>query len=297
MHGLGAIVQTPQHKPKKLNSAALSHLLSQAVEFLVKFKLPDSWKRLIFLGILILIAHGVWKVFCGTGEDIAGKLFHSSEHAVANNNLKDDEKKLASAIQSINPKTVPLAAKHRLKEQTLKVKSRAVNQFKLTTYFYKQFFIAVSMSTMGAVVSVVTLFSISKTGWDNCKSKPLVDIFIVSAGVTVLFSSSIFVFQLEKNITENKTLYLAYAALEDRILTYLATQQFRLSQLANSEVGSSSSTKKEIKRFENRPLEVISLIDGELAAINNIAIGFDATKIPNYQDLQKLTNEVSSNDR
>jgi hypothetical protein len=244
-----------------------------------------------FLLFLILVAYGGWNLLCRTGAGIADTLFRSAEHAIADQNFgKTYAEKLSSYANNLNASA---AEKQRLRDQALEVRVRAVSQFEMTKYFYRQFFVAISMSAIGAVVSAVTLFSMSKLGWDNCKSKPLVTVFVVSSGVTVFFSSSIFIFQLENNIAENKKLYLAYSALEDRVLSYMASGQFRLATSAAIAGTSATSTSIQSSGFVKEPAGVISYIDGELAASNNIAIGFDANKIPNYQDLQQLTNEAS----
>lgn len=251
-----------------------------------------------FLIFLLLIAYCGWFILCKTSENIANTLFIASEHSIdGSNNLKapDAVRKWLSeeAFYTNNLNKAPDAARKRLKEQALEVRLKAIQQFERTKYFYRQFFVAISMSAIGAVISAVTLFTISKSGWDNCKNKSLITIFVVSSGITIFFSSSIFIFQLENNIAENKKLYLGYAALEDRILSYFATEKFRLANLPTSETSSKVSASVLAQGFINDSSEVISYIDGELAAINNIAIGFDVEKIPNYQDMQKLTNEAA----
>ena len=85
-----------------------------------------------------------------------------------------------------------------------------------------------------------------------------------------------------KKWLNNKTeLYLAYAALEDRIISYLVTQEFFVNK------GSAESQKI------TKPTQVIQSIDSELATLNNIAIGFDSTKIPNYQELYKTIPSIN----
>jgi hypothetical protein len=248
-------------------------------------------KQRAFLLFLIFTAYCSWCLLCKTGAGISNTLFQSSEHTTTDTDFrKTYTEKLTSYANTLDASA---AEKQRLRDQALEVRIRAISQFEMTKYFYRQFFVAISMSAMWAVVSAVTLFSMSKLGWDNCKSKPLVAVFVVSSGVTVFFSSSIFIFQLESNIAENKKLYLAYSALEDRVLSYMASGQFRLATPISTELATTTSTSSQSLGFVKEPEAVISYIDGELAAINNIAIGFDANKIPNYQDLQKLSNDAS----
>ncbi|MBD1864550.1 MULTISPECIES: hypothetical protein [Trichocoleus] len=286
-------VTTPPTQPQE-QKENVPGLMGQAAYGVSRFflLLVDYCEERAILIFLLLLAYGGWFLLCRTGQDISNKLFNSYEHSIVSSNIKDSnfrEKYQESLRPYVNDLNSPEPVKERLIAQALEVKIKAVSEFEMTKYFYTQFFVAVSMASIGAVISAVTLFSMSKSGWDNCKSRPLVTIFVVSSGITVFFSSSIFIFQLESNIAENKKLYLGYAALEDRILSYLSTKQFALSTVDAPVNPGQAKTRS----FIDKTTEVISYIDGELAAINNIAIGFDAAKIPNYQDLQKLTNEAS----
>jgi hypothetical protein len=136
------------------------------------------------------------------------------------------------------------------------------------------------MASISAIIAAICLLLISKVGWEKAKN-PTVNIFIVSSAIFTLFSTFIFMFKQESNITDNKKLYLAYAALEDRITSYLVTNEFFVNK------GSSESQKI------TKPTQVIQSIDSELATLNNIAIGFDSTKIPNYQELYKTIPPIN----
>ncbi|MBD2119320.1 hypothetical protein [Trichocoleus sp. FACHB-262] len=174
-------------------------------------------------------------------------------------------------------------AKQRLVEQTKEIQGRVRSHVQVTKYFYVQYFVSVTTATVSAVIAAICLFSISKSGWSNTKNS-LLSLFVVSFGFATIFSAYIVVFKYEENISQNKTLYLAYAALEDRVSSYFATGQFLINSAQGERTAITNSS------------QVIQFIDDELATINNIAIGFDATKIPNYQDYQNLGDGTSSND-
>lgn len=170
--------------------------------------------------------------------------------------------------------------KQRLLEQISKIQAREKVHINVVKFFYIEYYISISMASVSAVIAAICLLLISKVGWDKAKN-PTVNIFIVSSTVVILFSTFILMFKQEDNITDNKKLYLAYAALEDRVISYLVTNEFLVNK------GSS-----EPQRI-TKPAEVIQSIDSELATLNNIAIGFDSTKIPNYQDLYKSIPSTS----
>lgn len=117
----------------------------------------------------------------------------------------------------------------------------------------------------------------SRQGWDRA-NRYVVNILIVSfgiAGVVTLFSA---LFKQEENISNNTRTYLAYIALDNRLNSYIATNQFTAIKAENI---ANTTQVQPLNNIKN----VINSVDDELATLNNIYIGFDATKIPNYRQL------------
>jgi hypothetical protein len=168
--------------------------------------------------------------------------------------------------------TIPDSQKRRLLEQIEETHKRAMIHLAVTRFFYVENFSAISLTTIAAIIAAVALLFITRKGWDRVH-RIIVYIFIVSTGTATLCSVFVVAFKYDSNITENKQLYIAYTALEERINSYFATGQFVIK--GNPE---QQKTLKE-------SVEVIQQIDSELATLHNIAIGFDLTKLPNYQEL------------
>jgi hypothetical protein len=82
------------------------------------------------------------------------------------------------------------------------------------------------------------------------------------------------VFEQQKNITENKALFLSYKALEDEVISY-------------------PMTGTNIKGEEKKPVQFINYIDAEMSRLGDIAIGFDSTKI-SYKGAFDITERSSS---
>ena len=172
----------------------------------------------------------------------------------------------------INNLTIPDSQKRRLIEQIEETHKRAMIHLAVTRFFYVENFSAISLTTIAAIIAAVALLFITRKGWDRVH-RIIVYIFIISTGTATLCSVFVVAFKYDSNITENKQLYIAYTALEERINSYFATGQFVMK--GNPE---QQKTLKE-------SVEVIQQIDSELATLHNIAIGFDLTKLPNYQEL------------
>lgn len=256
----------------------------------IKFLSKDSVTLFLliffaFLGVVLLNQRGNY---------IADKLFAPLEYDFSLTNIKINNQAKITAQQakelngerakrlkaySNNLKATEIE-KQRLLEQISKIQAREKVHINVVKFFYIEYYISISMASVSAVIAAICLLLISKVGWDKAKN-PTVNIFIVSSTVVILFSTFILMFKQEDNITDNKKLYLAYAALEDRVISYLVTDEFLVNK------GSS-----EPQRI-TKPAEVIQSIDSELATLNNIAIGFDSTKIPNYQDLYKSIPSTS----
>ncbi|MBD1921949.1 hypothetical protein H6F77_12720 [Microcoleus sp. FACHB-831] len=157
------------------------------------------------------------------------------------------------------------AEKQRIREQLQELRVRATTHVSIMMYFYSRFFTSISIASCSSVIAGVSLFFISKGGWDSA-NRYVVNIFIVASGSAVYFGTMPVMYRQEQNVADNKSLYLQYVALENEALSYLATGE----NINNKQL--------ELKRF-------IHYLDGQLAKTNQLAVGFDATQIPKYQEV------------
>jgi len=256
----------------------------------IKFLSKDS----VTLLLLLILAYLGIVLLSKRGNDVAYKLFAPLEYGFTPTNTKinNQAKTTAQQVEEFNLERAKRlknyfdnlkateVEKQRILEQIQKIQSRQKVNINVVKFFYIEYYISISMASISAIIAAICLLLISKVGWEKAKN-PTVNIFIVSSAIFTLFSTFIFMFKQESNITDNKKLYLAYAALEDRITSYLVTNEFFVNK------GSSESQKI------TKPTQVIQSIDSELATLNNIAIGFDSTKIPNYQELYKTIPPIN----
>lgn len=189
------------------------------------------------------------------------------------NTAASDEAKLlstetANATPSPTPPPVatptPLTAeqKDRLAAQKAQVQNLAKHHGKVMAFFYEAYYTALSVVLVMGVIVAVSLFAIAQDGWTN--ANPYVKtVFIVATAGVAFFGLWPPVFEQEKNISDNKALFLEYKTLKNEIESFPVTR---------------SNVKNEVKD----PNTFISYVDSEMARLGNIAIGFDYTKI-NYK--------------
>ncbi len=157
--------------------------------------------------------------------------------------------------------------KARLMDQFEQIQDRIKTHANVMGFFYKQYYISLSMICGGSVVASICLFFISKSGWERVNNA-LINIFIVSSSTVILFGNISLVFEQEENIKGNQALYLSYFALRNEMLSYWATQQ--------------ASTGDPIA-----PAKFIHYMDGRLQELSQIRLGFDATRITDLGDQMK----------
>lgn len=155
----------------------------------------------------------------------------------------------------------------RLEEDYSEVKGRMEHHLAVLRYFYANYFRAVIMGSVLGAIAGICLFYIANKGWTNANNLVVV-VFVFATVAGVFFLSYINVFREQENIADNKTLYLTYVALGNRLLTYCAT--------GTTDDVPQLSADKETRKF-----------DEQMAAANNIAIGFDYTKLADYKSVLK----------
>ena len=89
-------------------------------------------------------------------------------------------------------------------------------------YFYKQYFISISLSSTLDLIAGICVFFVSKVGWEK-SNNAVINIFFITAGAAILYQKLPELFQQGINLTSNKNLYLQYLDLRNKTLSYIAT--------------------------------------------------------------------------
>jgi hypothetical protein len=156
---------------------------------------------------------------------------------------------------------------NRIKEQLEEVRSRAKSHLHVMKFFFTRYYAAIVLISIAGAGAAATLVSITQKGWSN-SNEFTINIFFVTTAIAIFYRAVPASFQQQKNITDNKALFLKYWALENEIRSFVVT-----GQTMNK---STDSEKPIIKDF-------ISYVDQHLAQ-DNVALGFDEKSAPDYRN-------------
>jgi hypothetical protein len=156
--------------------------------------------------------------------------------------------------------------RNRIDEQFQQLRRRTKHHLEVMVDFYSWYYVAIIIASSAAAIAAIALFWISKTGWANASPTAVV-LFVITTTVAVYYRAFPGMFRQEQNIAENKKLYLEYVALENEVKSYCTTGENTQGQRLSCP-------------------EFIHYVDTRMARSNNVALGFDPTKLPTYQDLQ-----------
>jgi hypothetical protein len=162
------------------------------------------------------------------------------------------------------PGTTPGSASARLEQDYREIRSRMAHHLAVLEYFYANYFRAIFMGSILGAISGVCLFYIANKGWTNSNNYVIV-VFVFTTVTTAYYLSYVTIFREQENISDNKVLYLQYVALGNDILTYCST-------------GLTDDPQVSIDKYARQ-------VDTRMATVNNIAIGFDYTKIADYKQI------------
>jgi hypothetical protein len=162
----------------------------------------------------------------------------------------------------------------RLIAQFQEIETLATRHAKIMGFFYKQYYISLAMMGTSAAVAVISLFFISKVGWERA-SNAVINIFIVATGVVIFYGNMSLVFQQRNNLEASQKIYLSYSNLRNEVLSYWATGETIADERAT-------------------PAKFIHYVDRQLSSISLIQLGFDPNSIPDFSKrLDDLTNPTS----
>ena len=147
----------------------------------------------------------------------------------------------------------------RLKDQLQIIRDRAKHHGNVMAFFYVNYFVSIVMVMTAGLLVAITLFFIAQAGWTGCNSY-VKAAFIVGSAFVAFYGLFPPVFQQQKNITDNKELFLHYKSLENEVISYPIT----LLTLQGDPM---------------TPKQFINHVDFEMDRLGNIALGFDITKV------------------
>lgn len=147
----------------------------------------------------------------------------------------------------------------RIKAQLGIIRDRAKHHGNVMAYFYVNYFVSIVMVMTAGLLVAVTLFFIAQQGWTGTNSY-VRTVFIVASAYMAFYGLFSPVFQQQKNIADNKELFLHYKSLENEVESYPVT----LLTLQGE---------------PKSPKEFINHVDEELDRLGDIALGFDISKV------------------
>lgn len=153
----------------------------------------------------------------------------------------------------------------RLREQYEYVRTKQAHHLEVTAIFYKNYYLSLSMAMFAGFAATCLLAVVSKQGW-AATSPFAVTAFSICFGVASLYALFPAVFRQRENVEENAALVREYGNLAEEIRTFA---------LLGCELP------KVREEAPCSPAAVVREIDVRGAALNRIAIGFDAARLTN----------------
>jgi uncharacterized protein (DUF433 family) len=154
--------------------------------------------------------------------------------------------------------------KNRLTEQLKTINVLKGQHCRIMTFFYKQYYISLSIVSTAALLSLVCIFFASKEGWAKTHNA-LINISITSSAITFSFLNITQIFQQSQNLKASQDLYANYTALQNDFLSSLATNQLIVDAKA--------------KDLNNDYKLLIQSTDSRLRELSMMRLGFDPTPI------------------
>jgi ABC-type multidrug transport system fused ATPase/permease subunit len=217
---------------------------------------PPFWKS-------PFIRHTVLVICLLTLMSIVGGLSAHEARRIAASWSQNLSPTAAKGIENFSAIQTTPQEKERLISQLNLARLRAQHHLNVAVYFFSNYYMSLLVTFVSGAVAAVALFFIVKKGW-QAVNPYVVTVFITMSTVATAYGAFPGVFRQHENVAENKTLYLRYVALQNEILSYSATRKNSAGELKTAS-------------------QFIIYLDQEFNRVNNLAIGFDATKIPVFQ--------------
>lgn len=162
-------------------------------------------------------------------------------------------------VPTATPTPLTPEQKARLAAQEQKVSGLIRHHASVMAFFAQAYYAAICVLLFCGAVLAVAMFFIATKGWEKT-NQYIKTIFVVMTVTVAFFALWPPVFQQEKNLSDNKALFLEYQTLRNEMRSYPVTR---------------TNVKNEAKE----PNDFITYVDSEFARLGNVAVGFDYTKI------------------
>jgi hypothetical protein len=181
----------------------------------------------------------------------------------------------STSVASLPDLAVVALQEQRLMGQFHQVQQRIDHHFSQLITYYAYSFATTIMVGILAAIAAITLVFITLSGWQP-SSEYKKTIFLL-ATVTATYSAAFpSIFELQKNIDDNRYLYLRYVSLANEICSYQAT----------AETPDTGATTLNLFIHE---------VDTQLSNLNKIAAGTQANQIPDFSvALREAMGQASS---
>jgi hypothetical protein len=173
--------------------------------------------------------------------------------------------------------------KQRIREQIEIILTKKRQNKNIATDYYKWIFVVLPITSGAAIVSGISLFFISKEGWNQANSY-IITVFITASTIALLVGSLSVIFKMQENAGRHIESFVAYENLYQQILTRLAT--ISTTPVRGSPADASPSVSQQLQTL-------ITDTNALLLTYNKILINFDSSSIQMPSFL--LNNSSSEN--
>jgi hypothetical protein len=161
----------------------------------------------------------------------------------------------------------------RLVEQLNTINDLRARHCRIMSFFYKQYFSLLSIGGTAALVSLLSIFFISKEGW-KATNNALINLGVTSFGVTLFTLNTTQVFQQAENLKTSQNLYSDYVGLRHDLLSAIATKEL-------------IKLDKTVIKLDDKNggyTQLIQDIDARMKVLNLVRLGFDPTPISDLKN-------------
>lgn len=167
--------------------------------------------------------------------------------------------------------------RQRLYDQYERVHGLAKRHLAVVMYYYREYFVSLTMAALSVIVAAICLALISRTGWSNAATSPyLIALFIVMTASSILFGAIPNFFEFSKNIEANKKAFVVAATLENQIRSYVSTGKLVSGDGKVDSVAAASPI---------RPDEFIMRVDRQLVELFALPVEMNPDMVPDAADI------------
>jgi hypothetical protein len=159
--------------------------------------------------------------------------------------------------------------RQRIKEQLVLILTKQKQNKTIAMDYYKWLFVVLPITSGAAVVSGISLFYISKEGWENA-NRYVINIFTTSSTIALLIGSLSIIFKMQDNAGRHIEAFVTYENLYQQILT-------RLTAISTDPTAKTANTTSSTPAQQLQSL--IADTNTLLNTYNKILINFDSSNI------------------